>query len=189
MATLTSEVSAKRTTEKFYIRQLFGELVTDPRTPRAYSDCSPKTLSGWEHDVRNGVAVPYGWFVGDTLGGAFWMHDYEDDYTWLGGYVMPAFRGREHEELCRQGSQACEQAIRHDGFKHLFAVVLAHNTAAQVWVRQCCGLTPLGIYRHWTINRGRWTDGVVFCKNYPQDQNMAWVLAERRVETVRQYKF
>ena len=135
--------------------------------------------------MRDAVVIPYCWFIDEALGGSFWMHNYGDDYTWLGGYVMQAFRGPDYEEVRTLGWQACERALREDGMQHMFSVVLAHNKPAQVWTTQCCGFTPLGVYRDWTVNRGQWTDGVVFCKNYPHDQSMAWTLAERRVETVR----
>ncbi len=55
----TVALTARRTTTKLHICQLFGELIADPRTPDAYSDLSPKDLAGWERDVRDAIAIPY----------------------------------------------------------------------------------------------------------------------------------
>ena len=44
MATVTVSITAQRTTEAHDIRQLFGELIADPRTPDAYSDFFAKRL-------------------------------------------------------------------------------------------------------------------------------------------------
>jgi hypothetical protein len=167
----------------FHIKQLFGSLVADPATPTSYSVLSPKNLGDWEAAVRQRIVIPSVWFVGNELAGGHWLHDYgqmhRGRYGWVGGYVMPRWRGKDCFALKQSGWQAIREIYTHSGYDILLSVVYKHNIGAQKWAEHCCGFTPLGVFKDWTFCQGQWVEGVLLTQRQ-EDRTIAWALAEER---------
>ncbi len=172
----------------FHIRQLFGSLVADSATATSYSVLSPKTLGDWEVAARERKIIPSVWFVGEELAGGHWLHDYGHSqrgrYGWVGGYVMPRWRGKDCFEFKRAGWQAIREIYAHSGYHILLSVVYKQNIGAQKWAERCCGFTPLGVFKDWTFCQDQWVDGVLLTQR-KEDRGIAWVLAEARANEFR----
>jgi len=186
--TVQEPVVAVAEPSRFHIRQLFGALVTDRATAASYSILSPKTVRDWEAAIRQRLIIPSVWFVGNELAGGHWLHDYGQThrgcYGWVGGYVMPRWRGKDCFELKQAGWHAVREIYTHSGYDILLSIVYKHNIGAQKWAERCCGFTPIGIFKDWTFCQGRWVYGVLLTQRQ-DDRNIAWGLAEERAHEFR----
>jgi hypothetical protein len=183
----TAAVSAKKPST-FDIRQLFGSLVADQAAAPSYSALSPQTVGDWEAAVRHRDIIPAVWFVGSELAGGHWLHDHGQThrgrYGWVGGYILPRWRGKDSFALKQAGWRAIRGLYARQGYAILLSILYQQNIGAQKWAERCCGFTPLGVFKDWTYRQGQWIDGVLLSQR-PQDRGIAWALAEARAQAFR----
>ena len=160
----------------------------DPTRYRVYTDFMPTEFEEFLAPVRHGDIQMYMMLVGTEVGGAFYLHDRgtEDTgaaYAWLGVYILPPYRGPYAAQAWHLVRQACE----YKGLHRIFAAIRGQNRAAQCFITRAMGFTRLGVYTDWSYFEGH-LDRVCLYTLRPQDQSLAWVLAEQRAQQFRRHR-
>jgi hypothetical protein len=147
----------------------------------AYADAFPETLTDFCLDIEQATKKLLLCLVDDHVAGALWLHDiaYRPDSTvlvgWVGGYFLPAYRGRLAVHLWKMARQWWEA----EGIAHLFAATHIANRRSQVFIGRDMRFYRVGIYPCFTSFRGQATDVVLYCADQ-SDAPLALTYAQRR---------
>jgi RimJ/RimL family protein N-acetyltransferase len=147
----------------------------------AYADAFPETLTDFCLDIEQATKKLLLCLVDAHIAGALWLHDivYRPDGTvlagWVGGYFLPAYRGRLAMHLWKVARQWWEA----EGIAHLFAATHIANRRSQVFIARDMGFHRVGIYPCFTSFHGQATDVVLYCANQP-DAPLARTYAQLR---------
>jgi L-amino acid N-acyltransferase YncA len=191
MATATLrdvDVTVTTTPTLEQMKMWWAALQQDPTRYHAYTDLMPTELEDFLLSVRRGDITVYMFLVRTDadmqIGGAFYLHDAGSDrdgpYTWLGAYILPAYRGR----MATRAWQILKQQCAQQGLHRMFAAIRHSNRPAQCFITHQMGFTRLGAFVDWSYFAGR-LDTVILYTLWPEDQGTAWVSAERRAQRAR----
>jgi RimJ/RimL family protein N-acetyltransferase len=166
------------------LKTWWSEMQHDPTRPIVYTDFMPSALEEFLRPVQQGTIQIYMFLLGNTVGGAYYLHDQGTDaegaYAWLGAYILPPYRGRQATQAWYLTQQHCAAG----GLSRIFAAIRACNRPAQCFITHQMGFTRLGVYTDWSSFEGR-LDNVVLYTLRRQDQSLAWVTAEQRARQFR----
>jgi RimJ/RimL family protein N-acetyltransferase len=170
------------------MKRWWAEFQNDPIRYHAYTDFMPTELDDFLQSVRQGDIEVWMFLVEtDTathIGGVYYLHDSGRDadgpYAWLGTYIIPAYRGRMAARAWRALRHQCAQ----QGLYRIFAAIRHSNHPAQLFIAQQMGFTRLGPFVDWSYFGGV-LDTVVLYTMRPEDQGLAWGVAEQRAQRVR----
>jgi RimJ/RimL family protein N-acetyltransferase len=147
----------------------------------AYADAFPRTLTDFRLEVEHGDKMLLLCLVDDNVAGVWWLHDMirsPDDTAvagWVGGYFLPAYRGRLAAQLWRPARQHWEAT----GVHHFFCATHVANRRSQAYVARGMEFRRVGIFSHFTTFNGQPTDVVIYTL-HAEDADLAWKLATAR---------
>ena len=147
----------------------------------AYADSFPDTLTDFQLDVAQGTKHLLLCLAEDQVAGALWLHDmtHRPDGSiaagWVGGYFVPAYRGRCAVYLWRCARQTWEA----QGIRHLFAATHVANRPSQAFIARGMQFHRVGRYPAFTLFHGQVTDVVLYCA-WAEDAALAWRAAHQR---------
>ncbi len=186
-----NKLQAHTSLADYLLKEACELIVADSHYQTSWGDGTDRSPDAWLQRFKRHEWVPVLWTYQGEPGGFHWLHDFAEDYagayTWVGGLVFPAFRGRKYQYLHAQSWQLMRMTFEEIGFARLFAACLAHNRAGQAWCEQTCHYIHAGIYRDWLLHNGALTDCVLYSIR-PEDQSLLWVVAEQRAARVRRLK-
>jgi hypothetical protein len=147
----------------------------------AYADAFPETLTDFRLEIAQGTKKLLICLVNGQVAAALWLHDmaYRADGTvlagWVGGFFLPAYRGRLAVRLWHTARQRWEA----EGITHLFAATHIANRRSQAFLTRGMGFYRVGVFPCFTLFQGQETDVVIYCANH-HDAPLAWTYAQKR---------
>ena len=168
-------------------RQLAESMVHDPLRVTNFTDLFPATVESWEELMQSNSILPFVSTMGDEPAVFHWAHDmgsaHTGAYAWIGTYVLPTYRGRRWHELRRAAFDTLIAYLKTQNIEQIFGACRISNLMARKYVRKI-GWNPIGIYQDWALFEGQ-LDACEILTLRPQDQGLAWVLAEERAIAFR----
>ena len=149
----------------------------------AYNDDFPTTLTDFRLDVEQGTKLLALILVDGQVAAASWLHDmvYRDDGTiaagWVGGYVLPAYRGVLGKNLWHHVKRHWEA----EGIEHFFAAAHIANRRSQVFISRGMRFHRVGVYPQFSFYDGHLTDVVFYVANQ-KDAQLARQCAAARAQ-------
>jgi RimJ/RimL family protein N-acetyltransferase len=149
----------------------------------AYNDDFPSSLTDFRLDVAQGSKLLLLLLVDGQVAGASWLHDmvYRPDGTvsagWLGGYILPVYRGRLSTRLCAVVKQYWEA----QGIRHFFAAAHIANRRSQAFIARGMQFHRVDICEQFSFYNGELTDVVFYTANR-HDAELARECAQARAQ-------
>lgn len=149
----------------------------------AYNDEFPSSLTDFRLDVAQGTKLLLLALIDGQVIGATWLHDmtYRPDGTvsaaWVGGYTLPAYRGR----LASQQWRASKRYWEAQGIRHFFASAHIANRRSQAFITRCMRFHRVDICQQVASFNGELTD-VVFYTADRRDAQLARQGIQARVQ-------
>ncbi len=173
--------------ESSLLRKACASVLLDEHYPTAWGDSTPRNFQAWMNKFETKTWLPFVWTFGDDIAGLQWAHDFgsssDGGYVWMGGSVIRPFRGRRYFDLRMEAWGMVRSLLEQEGYLALLGASIVGNHAAYAFIT-ACGYTAVGTYKDWLVHRGRLIDVILYAIR-PQDQNLLWLLAEKRAHNTR----
>ena len=149
----------------------------------AYNDEFPTSLTDFRLEVEQGTKRLLLALIDGQVIGATWLHDmvYRPDGSvsagWVGGYTLPAYRGRlgSHQWL------ASKQHWEALGIRHFFVAAHIANRRSQAFIARCMRFHRVDISQQFAFYNGELTDVVFYTANR-HDAQLARQCAQARAQ-------
>jgi hypothetical protein len=147
----------------------------------AYADSFPETLTDFRLEVAQGDKTLLLCLVDGQVAGALWLHDmwHHHDGTiaggWLGGYILPAYRGRLIVQLWQEARRHWEAT----GVVHFFSAVNVANRRSQAMLTRGLRFHLVGRFPDFLQYHGQLTDLFIYTL-HAEDMLLAWERAAGR---------
>jgi len=148
----------------------------------AYGDGTPSTIEACMEKILDHAWQPILWLFDEEIGGIHWLHDMnrEAKSTWIGGYMMPAFRGTVNRPIRQAVWPLIVNIIDLLGFNTVHCAILSWNAPAITWATEEHGYRWVGHYDDFILAGGDPAPCEVFTL-----RRQDLLLAEQSAETRR----